>query len=552
MQTEWYFFDANGYTVGGDRFYINFLFQVLGGTYDGGVSSAPIGTIPAVRALSLITAATLVPADGSEAKRYESWAVFPFAHSQEEAQQLAAAQPGGGTVYYSEASALLSVHALGDDATLAQPPLMKLTAGGGGRGGSSTPDVFDLEWLGAAPAGFSFSVAQDTTSQPILMQGQPDKTLPSYPSQDAFTGLDPPATSFLAQLTGTSYLYYSWSSMVFQPGATLHLGGKAHQVDTERSVLWMDHQGGVSKAAASTISAVTNSLSVYLGLRPAVFPAWGWYSAQFLDGTVWTGFTPPLKSVEEGSGMLQGTWRDASGKLSWLHGVAEPLQTKAISRTLPDGSTFTQSYATAICFTVEGSLHSGVSQNGQRSSKNGSSFSKQFTMWAISDDQAFFSANGIDSEGGVDIYDGRVPVRPAAADAAKERIGYGNLEGVGWLPMSARIELAFGDLDVAEDKGYAAAVAESTRAREVDSTLGKMTYIAIMALLAGVVVGVLFGWYPYYGPMVVVATAFLAPWLLEGTVRRVACGVTHSCHCKKKSRSYGGCGCAEGQKSREG
>jgi hypothetical protein len=27
MQTEWYFFDANGYTVGGDRFYINFLFQ---------------------------------------------------------------------------------------------------------------------------------------------------------------------------------------------------------------------------------------------------------------------------------------------------------------------------------------------------------------------------------------------------------------------------------------------------------------------------------------------------------------------------------------------
>ena len=28
MQTEWYFFDANGFTKTGDRFYMNFLFQI--------------------------------------------------------------------------------------------------------------------------------------------------------------------------------------------------------------------------------------------------------------------------------------------------------------------------------------------------------------------------------------------------------------------------------------------------------------------------------------------------------------------------------------------
>ena len=252
MQTEWYFFDANGFTKTGDRFYMNFLFQVLGGAYAGAPSA---GSSPAVRALSVICAATLVPADGGNAQRFQSWHAYPFAYSRAAAEAVAAAQVGKGPVFYNDSPQRLCLRALNGDGSA---PVLELSSAGG-KGDGRTVDTFSAEWLQGAPAGFSFQVSQDTAAQPVLMQGQPDKSDPGYPGQSSFTGLDPPGSSVLAQLTGTSYLYYSWSAMNFAEGAALVLGGVRHEIDCSRSILWMDHQGGVSKGSARQASPRSNT-----------------------------------------------------------------------------------------------------------------------------------------------------------------------------------------------------------------------------------------------------------------------------------------------------
>eukprot|EP00966_Prymnesium_polylepis_P185099 4290106-Prymnesium_polylepis.1 len=152
MQTEWYFFETNGFTTGGDRFYMVFLFQVLGGTYAG----APASGSQAVRALSIICAATLVPASGAPAQRFESWKGYPFVYSRAEAEAMAeAAGKDSSLIFYSDATQRLSLCALHvDGGASPEQPVLQLQSSG-------TSDVFSAQWLHDVAAGFSFGVSQD-------------------------------------------------------------------------------------------------------------------------------------------------------------------------------------------------------------------------------------------------------------------------------------------------------------------------------------------------------------------------------------------------------
>jgi hypothetical protein len=232
------------------------------------------------------------------------------------------------------------------------------------------------------------------TTKNVLLQGK------------MLNGLDPSSTQFTSQITGASYMYYSYVNFNLNKGS-IDLHNQTYAMDTDSHFnVWLDHQAGVVKSPKKKI---LSQLSVMLGMRPNLFPGWNWLSFQLFDNTQFTGFAnkPWKNKTSYNHQQLQGTWCDSSGKLTWIHGTVHINKFWQSERKTNFGIDYTFDLGSFGTYKVN----------------------------TITNDQRVMEEGIENYEGGADVFNEK-----------GEMIGFGYVECLGWPDLDNRISFTLDSL----------------------------------------------------------------------------------------------------------